>query len=109
MKNAPAVWSVVVGLLGVASLPAAVAYADRSERVELLWAGVAVPVAALLGLVAVALARRGRRRAELTLTRRSGARWALLGRLLGTLALLLAGSGITALAVYVLLTYRGSS
>jgi hypothetical protein len=109
VRNTPAVWSVVVGLLAAASLPAAVVYADRSERVELLWAGVAVPVAALLGLVAIALARRGRRRAELSLVRRSGARSARLGGLLGTLALLLAGSGATALAVYALLTYRGSS
>jgi hypothetical protein len=109
VRNAPAVWSVVVALLAVASLPAAAVYADRSERVELLWAGVAVPIAALLGLAAIALARRGRRRAELGVLRRSGARSARLGSLLGTLALLLAGSGVTALVVYALLTYRGGS
>ena len=50
MRNAPAFWSVVFGVLSAAAIPAAVAYADRSPRVELVWAGAVVPVAALLGL-----------------------------------------------------------
>ena len=107
MRNAPASWSVVVGLLGAASLPVAVVVADRRADVELLWATVAVPVALVLGLAALALARRGRRRAELTLVRRSGAAASRVGRILGILALLLAGSGVTALLVYALLSYRG--
>lgn len=107
--NTPAFWSVVVGLLAAGSLPAAVAVAERTARIELLWAGLAVPVAFLLGLTAVALARRGRRRSEMTLLRRSGSRAATLGRLLGTLALLLSAAGATALAVYALLAYRGGA
>jgi hypothetical protein len=109
MSNAAAVWSIVVGLLAAASLPAVVAYAYWSERLPLIWAGVAVPVAIVLGLIALALAQRGERRARMTLVRRSGALSARLGRLLGTTALLLAGSGLTALAVYAALTYRGGS
>ena len=106
MKNAPALWSVLLGLLAVAAIPVAVAYADRSPRLELIWAGVAVPVAALLGLAALWAARAGRRRAELTL-RRSGARTAVVGRLLALVGLVFAGTGAISLAVYAILSWRG--
>ena len=106
MRNAPAVWSVLLGLLATLAIPAAVVYADRSPRVELIWAGVAVPVAALLGLAALGAARAGRRRAELTL-RRTGARTAVLGRFLGLFGLLFAGTGTISLIVYAILTWRG--
>jgi hypothetical protein len=106
MRNAPAFWSVVLGLLATAAIPVAVAYADRSPRVELIWAGVAVPVAALLGLAALGAARAGRRRAQLTL-RGSGARTAVLGRFLGLFGLLFAGTGAISLVVYAILTWRG--
>jgi hypothetical protein len=109
VRNAPAFASVVVGLLAAAALPAAVAYAYWTERIDLIWAGLAVPAAALLGLLALALARRGERRARMTLRGRSGSFSVRLGRLLAVLALLLAGSGLTALAVYAALTYRGST
>ena len=106
MRNAPAVWSVLLGLLATLAIPAAVVYADRSPRVELIWAGVAVPVAALLGLAAMGAARAGRRRAQLTL-RRSGARTAVVGRFLGLFGLLFAGTGTISLAVYAILSWRG--
>jgi hypothetical protein len=107
MRNAPALWSVVLGLLATVAIPAAVVYADRSPRVELIWAGAAVPVAGLLGLAALGAARAGRRRAQLTLRGRSGARTAILGRFLGLFGLLFAGSGTISLLVYALLTWRG--
>ena len=106
MRNAPAVWSVLLGLLATLAIPAAVVYADRSPRVELIWAGVAVPVAALLGLAAMGAARAGRRRAQLTL-RRSGARTAVVGRFLGLFGLLFAGTGAISLVVYAILSWRG--
>ena len=106
MRNAPALWSVLLGLLAVAAIPVAVAYADRSPRVELIWAGVAVPVAALLGLAALGAARAGRRRAEPTL-RRSGARTAVVGRLLGLVGVVFAGTGAISLVVYAILSWRG--
>jgi hypothetical protein len=106
MRNAPALWSVLLGLLATAAIPAAVLYADRSPRVELIWAGVAVPVAALLGLAAMGAARAGRRRAQLTL-RRSGARTAVVGRFLGLFGLLFAGTGTISLVVYAILSWRG--
>ena len=106
MRNTPAFWSVLLGLLATAAIPAAVAYADRSPRVELIWAGAAVPVAALLGLAALGAARAARRRAQLTLRRR-GARTAVLGRFLGLFGLLFAGTGAISLAVYAILSWRG--
>jgi hypothetical protein len=107
VRNAPASWSVVAGLLGAAALPVAVVVTDRRADVELLWAAVAVPVAVVLGVTALALARRGRRKAELSVLRESGGLAWRIGRVLGILALLLAGSGVTALLVYALLSYRG--
>ena len=62
MRNAPAVFSVLLGLLAVAALPVAVVYAERDIDLELIWAGVAVPVAFVLGLGALATARPGRPR-----------------------------------------------
>ena len=97
--------SFLLGLLATAAIPAAVVYADRSPRVELIWAGAAVPVAALLGFAALGAARAGRRRSQLTLKRR-GARIAALGRFLGLLGLLLAGTGTISLVVYGILTWR---
>jgi hypothetical protein len=106
MRNAPALWSVLLGLLATAAIPAAIVYADQSPRVELIWEGVAVPVAALLGLAAMGAARAGRRRADLTV-RRSGARTAVVGRFLGLFGLLFAGTGAISLAVYAILSWRG--
>jgi len=106
MRNAPAVWSVLLGLLATAAIPAAVVYADRSPSVELIWAGAAVPVAALLGLAAMGAARAARRRAQLSL-RRSSARTATLGRFLGLFGLLFAGTGTISLVVYAILSWRG--
>jgi len=66
---------------------------------ELIDAWIAIPVAVALGLVALVLARRGRRRAARTVSR-TGDRWARLGRALGVLALALAAAAGIALAFY---------
>jgi hypothetical protein len=106
MRNAPAVWSVVLGVLAVAALPAAIWYVDRDVDIELIWAGVAIPVAFLLGTAAMLVARRGRRRAQMRLRRR-GSAVARMGRLLGLAGILLAGTGTISLVVYGILTWRG--
>jgi hypothetical protein len=49
-----------LGLLGVATLPAAIEAARRSTRIVLLDAAYAIPVAFLLGLVALIMARRAK-------------------------------------------------
>jgi hypothetical protein len=50
----------LLALLGLAVLPAAVEVSRRSTRVGLLDAGYAIPLAFLLGLVALIMARRAR-------------------------------------------------
>jgi NhaP-type Na+/H+ or K+/H+ antiporter len=96
---------VLVGLLSLATLPAAVVVARESDGLTLVEAGVvAVPVAALLGLVALWLARRARRRADRTLDRVGGRRTARAGKLLGALGLYLAATAAIALGVYALLS-----
>jgi hypothetical protein len=91
---------VAAGLLGVAALPAAIAVAQVSRRVELLDAWVGVPVAGALGVAALLLARSGRERVRRTIGRVGGARAARAGRILGRLAVALALSGAIAVAVY---------
>jgi drug/metabolite transporter (DMT)-like permease len=102
-RNGPARASVLVGLVGVAALPAAVAVAELGERIDLFQAAVSVPVAFLLGLLAIWLGRRGRRRFERTVGRVGGAGVARLGRWLGLLAVCLALAGATAVGFYELL------
>jgi hypothetical protein len=95
---------VLVGLLSVATMPAAVVASRTYEGYELLDAGYAIPVGAALGVAAVAFARRARLRIERTLGRAGGARTARGGRLLGLLGFCLATSGAIAIATYAVLT-----
>lgn len=94
----------LVGLLGVAMLPAAIAASSRSESYELLHAAFAIPAAALLGFFAILLARRARSRLAPTLGHPKGSRTARLGRLLGTATLLLALTAAGSVAVYAVLS-----
>ncbi len=90
------------------TIPLAI-YATRfSDDYELLHAGFAIPVAAGLGLAALALARRARMRGAVSLRTSGGGRAAAAGRVLGVLGLCLAAAGIVALGVYGLLEYVGS-
>ncbi len=93
----------VLGLLAVAAVPAAIALSEQVESVELLHAGAAAPVAAVVGLVAIALARRARQQIQLTLGRVGGARVAWTGRALGMLGLYLAVTAALAVGFYGLL------
>jgi hypothetical protein len=103
--NARAGWSVVLGVLSVVALPLAVAATRWSERYELLHAGIAIPVALVLGIGAVVLARRARARHERTLGRAGGLRAAAWGRGLGIAGIAMASSGLIAIGVYALLRY----
>lgn len=101
--------SVVAGLGSVATLPLAIYLTRFSDRYDLLHAGFAIPVAAGLGVVALALARTARRRSAVMLSApRQGTRAARAGRVLGIVGLCLAASGLVALGVYGLLEYVGS-
>ena len=95
------------GVLSVATLPIAIYLTRFSERYNLLHSGFAIPLAALLGLAALWLASRARRRHALTLVAGSG-RPARTGRVLGAVGLCMVASALVALAVYGLLEYVGS-
>lgn len=99
--------SVVAGAGSVAALPIAIYVTRFSERYELLHAGFAIPVAAALALVALALARRARRQEALSLSG-TAAGPARTGRVLGIAGLCLVASALVALGVYGLLEYVGS-
>jgi len=106
--NAHAVWSVVAGVLSVATMPAAIFGTRYSASYDLVHAAFAIPVGMLLGAVAVTLARRARDRDTATLGRAGGRRTARAGRVLGILGLCLASSALVAVGVYGVLTYVGS-
>ena len=106
--NPRATASVVFGLLAVAAIPAGV-LAARYTRVTLLQSAISIAVAALLGLYAVILARRGRERIQLTLGRAVGEASARLGRALGILAVWAAGAAGLAVGFYGLLSLFASS
>jgi len=61
-KSRTRAWvALFVGLVGLAVLPAAIEVSRRSKRVGLLDAGYAIPLAFLLGFVALVMARRAKR------------------------------------------------
>jgi hypothetical protein len=103
-RNWRALGALLVGLLAVAAVPAAIAVASYSD-VELIDAGWGIAPAALLGLLALWLARRARRRTERTIGRVGGRRTAALARFLGGLGLYLAAAAALALGVYYLLEH----
>jgi len=99
---------VLAGLASVVTLPLAIFLTRFSDSYELLHAAFAIPLAAVLALVALALARRSRRKIALSLSseRRDGA--AVAGRILGLAGLCIALAALVALGVYGLLEYVGS-
>jgi uncharacterized membrane protein len=94
---------VLVGLAAVATLPAAILYAEKWDRITLLESAVAIVPAVLLGLVAVLLGRRARRGIDRTIGRVKGYRFALAGRILGYVALYLAATASISVATYYVL------
>jgi len=102
-RNGRAAWSVVLGLLAAATMPVAIAATRYSASYELLHASFAIPVAVVLGIAAVVLARKARALERATLGKAGGLRAARAGRLLGILGLCMAASATIAVAVYELL------
>ena len=78
--------------------------ANESDDLTLVQAGLAVPIAAVLSLGAIWLARRARRRADRTLDRVGGRGAARAGKLLGGLGLYVSATAALALGVYALLS-----
>jgi hypothetical protein len=105
--NGRAVASVLAGLAATATMPLAILATRYSGSYELLHAGFAIPVAVLLGALAIGLARGARRLDDVRLGRAGGRRLARLGRALGVLGISLGATCAVALAVYGILTYLG--
>ena len=94
----------LVGLLALAAVPAGILLSRQTDRVSLLDAWPAVPVAGVLGFVAFALGRKAQLRTARTLGRVGGERLARVGVALGVAALLVATAAALSLAFYGLLT-----
>jgi hypothetical protein len=105
--NGRAIAAVVLGLLSAATMPVAILATRYSESYDLLHAGFAIPVAVVLGFIALRLARGALRHDDVRLGRAGGRGLATAGRALAVLGISLAATGLVALAVYGLLTYLG--
>lgn len=108
-QGAGAAWaSAVAGVASVLTLPVAIYVTRYVESYELIDAGYSIPVAGLLGLAAVALARRAARESAIRLGRGEPHNAARAGRLLGITGICVALAGVVSLAVYGLLEYAGN-
>ena len=106
-SSAAARAAVALGILAVAAVPAAVAASHVGHGVTLIRAlELGVPVSFLLGLLAVAVARRARYRVDRSVSRR-GERVVRLARFLAWTGLYVATTGAVALGFYGLLVVRG--
>jgi hypothetical protein len=104
MGNSKAAWALITALLALAVLVGAAAAARLMSEVGLIEAVPAVPLALVLALVSVLLARRVRFDQQRALARVPGARLAAVARGLGTLALIVALTAALALAVFAVLS-----
>jgi hypothetical protein len=93
--------------VGLAIPPIGFIAARRLDEVSLVQATTATCASAVLGLAAVLLARRGFRNIERTLGRIGGEGTARVGRLLGTISLILGLTAALALGFYGLLNFFG--
>jgi hypothetical protein len=100
-------WSLVLGMLSVATLPLAVVATRYSGSYDLLHAGFAIPVGIALGIGALVLARRAGRAASLDLSGSVGDTRPRAGRILAILGISIASASTVSLAVYGFLTYLG--
>jgi len=103
-RNGRAWAAVLLGLLSCATLPAAVAV-TRYTRFTLLEAGWAIPLAFVLGVLALQAGRAARRRTERTIGRIGGARTTRIGRILGGLGVYTAVTAALAVGAFELLNY----
>jgi hypothetical protein len=93
-------------LLAVAVIPVAIVVTDLHEELRLLHAGVAVPVAFVLGFAGIRLAKKARTRLERTIGRAGGAVPARLGRVFSWIGVYFALIGGISLGVYAIEYYE---
>ena len=101
--------ALLLGLAGLVTMPAAVEAARRSDRIGLLDAAYAVPLAFVLGLSAVVMARRARHNLRWLRLRAGGTAVASTAVIIGMLALCLAVTAALSVGFYELvLLYQRS-
>ncbi len=99
--------AVFVGVLAVAVVPAALVLAAYSAWIDLTETAPAVPIALVLGIIAVLLARSAHRRSDISLGRIGGRRAARVGSVLGGVGIYLACTCALAVAFFgVLLLFQ---
>ncbi len=101
--------ALLLGLLGLLTMPAAVEAARRSDRIALLDAAYGVPLGFLLSLSAVVMARRARHNLRWLRLREGGTAVASAAIIVGLVALCLAVTAALSVAFYELvLLYQHS-
>ncbi len=101
--------ALLLGCAGLLTLPAAIEVTRRSKRIELLDASYAIPLAFLLGLVALVMARRARHNLRWLQLREAGTGVASTAVIVGALALCLALTAALSVGFYELvLLYQHS-
>jgi hypothetical protein len=109
LSKARAWVALVLAVLGLLTLPAAVEASRRSTRISLLDAGYAIPLAFLLGLVALIMARRARNNLRWLRLREGGTGVASTAVILATVVLCLAVTAALSIGFYELvLVYQHS-
>lgn len=109
MRGLSSAWgSLLAGVASVATLPVAIYLTRFSERYDLIHGSFAIPLAGALGIVAITLGARAKRRSAVRLVTGSAGRVASAGRMLGIVGVCVALAGVVALAVYGLLEYAGT-
>jgi hypothetical protein len=101
--------ALLLALLGLLVLPAAVEVSRRSTRIGLLDAGYAIPVAFLLGLIALIMARRARENLRWLRLREGGTGVATAAVILAAIVICLALTAALSIGFYELvLVYQHS-
>jgi hypothetical protein len=101
--------ALLLGFLGLLTLPAAIEVSRRSPRVELLDAGYAIPLAFVFGLAAYVMARRARENLRWLRLREGGTRVASTAVIVAALTICLAVTAALSIGFYELvLVYQHS-
>jgi hypothetical protein len=101
--------ALLLGLAGLLALPAAIEVSRRSSRIDLLDAGYGIPLALLLGVIAVVMARRARANLRWLRLREGGTAVASTAVIVGALAVCLALTAALSIGFYELvLVYQHS-
>jgi hypothetical protein len=82
------------------TLPAAIEVTRRSKRIDLLQAGYSIPLAFLLGLVSLVMARRAKRNLEWLQLREGGTSIATVAVVVGALAFCVAFAAALSVGFY---------